>query len=185
MATAPILDVTDSRSAGREAATAQFRRLQRVRDRQRSRRRYCVMLVAPLAVLLAGAGVLVFAAVLGASLEPLLEARTAVRAGATTRPSFSTIGPGSAVTAASAPIADAVLPLPPVGDTARPAATRPSPRRSTPRAAAPDTGSVPARAGAQDDEAAPTGHGEARDAEGTDPAMAIDWLLNQSRTRGR
>ena len=55
------------------------------------------------------------------------------------------------------------------------------------KSVAPDTGTGAggARAALHGDEAAPSAPEERQEAEATDPAMAIDWLLNQSRTRGR
>jgi hypothetical protein len=180
--------VTDSRTTGQEAGTVQFQRLQRVRARQRSRRRWrLIAVLTPPAVVLAGAGVVMFVAILGATLERVLEARAPAWADTTTPPSLSTPGMEPATTAVSPPAAEATPPPSRRVDVASPAAARIAARPSTPRAAVPDTATVPRGApappDAEDDEAAPSARAERGEAEAADPATAIEWLLNGPRGR--
>jgi hypothetical protein len=120
---------------------------------------------------LAGAGVVVFAAVLGTSLEGLLDARVPAPGDPPPSPAFSTIGTGldAAITGASALVPDAAPP-----QRSAPSVARPSPARSTLRAAVPKTGAA--------EHPSPPSLEER--AEAADPASAIDWLLNRSRTNG-
>jgi hypothetical protein len=173
MATAPIADVTGSRTTGPEAGTAQFQRLQRVRARQRSRRqRSRLMLATPLAVLLAGAAVVLFADVLGASLERSAAARIPARHETATRPSVSPSGPPHDQERATEPPAAARRP---------PAPARP---RAGTRETAAATRRAPTPAAAQHDDAAQTAATDSPDAQAPDPATAIDWLLSRTRPRG-
>jgi hypothetical protein len=192
MATAPIVDATDSQATEQDVVTLQFQRLQRVRARQRSRRRHRLILIAPLLVGLAGAGVVVFAAVLGTSLEWLLDARAPTPGDPPPPPAFSTIGTGlgAAVTPASALVPDAAPPQRPPADIRPASVARPSATRSTPRAAVPQAGaaappSPPPLEERQDDAAVAPTRDEPNRVEAADAAAAIDWLLNRSRTNGR
>lgn len=185
MATAPIVDAPDSRSTEQDVVTPQFQRLQRVRARQRSRRRQRWILVSPFVVALAGAGVVVFAAVLGTSLEWLRDARALALDDPPPRPAFSTIGagPATAVTPASALVSDAAPTQPPPADSRAASVARPSATRSTPRAAVPQVGA--AAPPSEDDAAMAPARDEPSRVEAADTTAAIDWLLNRSRTNGR
>jgi hypothetical protein len=142
------------------------------------------MLAAPLLVGLAGAAVVVFAAVLGTSLEGLLDARAPTPGDPTPPPAFSTIvtDPGTAVTPVPA------LAAPPPADTravspARPARALPV-RAALPRATVTDRRSPPPLEERQDDEVvAPVPEEPSNEA--ADPTSVIDWLLNRSATNGR
>jgi hypothetical protein len=155
MTTAPVLDPTESRSVGQDAATLRFQRLERVRARQRARRRRRLILVTTLAAVFAGIGVLGFTAFRRASVEPRAHAPTTTPPLAPTRMIRPLL---------SAP--SAIVPATPTVDGVKRDASAPSPPRA-------DTTRGGALAPARD---------EPRDA---DPTAAIDWLLNPSRTRGR
>lgn len=133
---------------------------------------------------LAGAGVVVFAAVLGTSLEWLLDARALAPDDPPPHPVFSTIGagPAAAVTPASALVSDPAPPQRPPADIRAASLTRPSVTRSTPRAAVPQAGA--AAPPSQDDAAVVPARDKPSRLEAADATAAIDWLLNP-RTNGR
>ena len=161
MAMTPIVDTMEARS---------FQRLERVRARQRSRRKSRLILVAPLVVAVAGAGVVGFTGVLGSSLERLRDTRAQVPVMMPTQPAAVTTGTEPAFTPTPALVPDAPRPQRIQADA--PPAIRPTPRAAVPDAAGPRDGDLPSTAPSRD---------EPRDAEAVDPTLVIDWLLKTSR----
>ena len=183
MATTPIVDTMEARSIKRDAATLRFQRLERVRARQRSRRKYRLILVTFLVVAVAVAGVVGFTAVLGSSLERLRDARPPAPVEVPTQPAAVTTGTEPAFTAASAILPHAIRPQRIQIDA--PPAIRPTPRAAGPDPTAPRDGDSPSRSSNQGGSATAPSRDEPRDAEAVDPTLVIDWLLQTSRTRGR
>jgi hypothetical protein len=167
MATMSVREESDSGSREHDAASLRFQRLERVRARQRARRRGRLILITLLVATLAGVGVLGFTTVRGTSSERASEARSGAAIGTPARPVEPIAPPGpvelalpprsvpitSTLTAGSTP--SRPTPLPP---TAGPAARDASP----PRMPAPAVGRSPAP-----------------DTDERDATAAIDWLLKK------
>lgn len=174
MATAPVLVPLESRSMGQDAEPLRFQRLERVRARQRARRRVQLFLLTTLAIAVMGAGVLGFTAIRRTSMDRRgspseSEAAEVVKPpGALPAATGSAFGPPSAVT-----------PPPTRADSVRRDATQPpriqleTDRRARPLSDSPGRGAVvPSR-------------NEPHDAEAVDQTAVIEWLLKTSRARGR
>jgi hypothetical protein len=161
MATAPVLDPIESRSIGQDAATRRFQRLERVRARQRARRRRRWILITTLVVALAGTSVLGFTAVRRASFDRRDQAPPPAPVAVPAPPAAETIATPPAITPRPG-----VTPAPTRADEVKRDATPPSP----PRPDSPRSGAT-----------APT-RSEPPDADGT---AAIDWLLKTSRPAGQ
>jgi hypothetical protein len=170
MATAPVLDPIDSRSTGQDAATLRFQRLERVRARQRARRRHRLIIATLLVTAVAVSGVLGFTAVRGTS---------PARAGHLARPATVDMprpatGTRDDRATAVTPAPSAPLPAPLVQRNATPA------RRVQPAALPPTRGatSVSDRA----DETGPVpSPAERTDADPADATAVIDWLIKAPR----
>jgi hypothetical protein len=200
MPTAPLLDsAIESRLLEQHAATLQFLRLERVRARQRSRRKHRVI-VTTLGMALAGVGVLGFIVVRGTSFERLGHFRTQAPASMPAREAVSTPARDSPFSPTSTfvpPLARVEEVKPDVGQAHRIQANGPpahglkspprglSTRAVVPGEAAPDTSrsnQLPHRqAGGVTDPS----RAEQSPAEVVDPAAVIDWLLKTSRTRSK
>jgi hypothetical protein len=172
MATTPALVPIESGSLGHDAEILRFQRLERVRARQRARRRHRVFLVTPLVIALAAAGVLGFAAIRRTSFERLGSPSTPA--------SIEILKPLPALPAATGSASgapSAVVPPPTRADGVKREATQPpriqieAGRQARPRPDSQGRGPV-----------APS-RDEPHDAEAVDPTAAIDWLLKTSRTR--
>ena len=163
MATAPVLDPFDSRSTGQDDATLGFQRLQRVRARQRARRRHRLVIATLLVTVLAVTGIFGFTA-----------ARRTSPAPETPRASIGTRDDrASADTPPPAPRPASLAELPPVAPRARrvrPAALPPSPRGTPVSDGAGETTPAPSPA-------------ERTDADPVDATAVIDWLLRAPRGR--
>ena len=172
MATAPVLDPGDSRSIGQDVDTLRFQRLERVRARQRARRRHRLILATTLMIALAGVGVLGFTAIRRTSFERLGSPRAPAPVGVL-RP----VAASPAATSSALGPPAAIVPPPTRVDGVKRAATQPpriqadADRRARPLSDGQGGGAV-----------APS-RDEQRDAEAVDPTAAIDWLLKTSRTR--
>jgi len=161
MATAPVLVSIESRSMRRDAETLRFQRLERVRARQRARRRHQLFFVT-LVIALAAASVVGFTAIRRTSSERLGSASAAPPVAIVKPPAASPAATGSA-----SPPPSAVVPAP----TRAEGVKREADRRAHPRSDSQGRGAV-----------APSREAP-HDAEAVDPTAAIDWLLKTSRTR--
>ena len=161
MATAPVLVSIESRSMRRDAETLRFQRLERVRARQRARRRHQLFFVT-LVIALAAASVVGFTAIRRTSSERLGSASAAAPVEIVKPPAASPAATGSA-----SPPPSAVVPAP----TRAEGVKREADRRARPRSDSQGRGAV-----------APS-RDAPHDAEAVDPTAAIDWLLKTSRTR--
>jgi len=195
MATAPLLEsVIESRLLEEDAATLQFQRLERVRARLRSRRRY-VVIVTTLGVVLAGAGVLSF--VRGNGFERLGHFRTQAPAKIPAQGAVSTPAGDSVLSATPTlvpPPARADEVTSDVAQTHRVQANGPpaqglkslprgrSRRAVVPGGAAPDPSRSNQRTERQAGGVTDPSRAEQSAAEVVDPAPVIDWLLKTSRT---
>lgn len=180
MATAPVFDASESDPSERDAAALRFGRLERVRALQRARRRRRAVLALIAVTTLAGATMLVLAAVRQPSagrpadtgLRP--PAPSPARASAPVHP-VQAPAPASAVHATPATIEPGRV-APTAGSPATPPANIPAPHRQPAKApaAAPH---VP--------EASASPRADPADPEAADPSAVIDWLLHTSRPTAR
>jgi hypothetical protein len=166
MATVPVLDPIESRSIGEDAATLQFRRLERVRARLGARRRYRLFIATMLVIILASVGVLGFTATRRTSFERLGSPGAPAPVG-TLKPAAS-----PATDSAFGPPAAIVLP-PRRVDLVKRDATHPSRLRANAKRRG-----RPLSDGQGGGAAAPSWQQE--DVEVVDPTTAIDWLLKTS-----
>jgi hypothetical protein len=204
MATAPLLDsAIESRLLEQDAATLQFQRLERVRARQRSRRRHRVI-VTTLGMALAGVGVLGFIVVRGTSFERLGHFRTQAPASMPAQGAVSTPARDSALSPTSTLVppparADDVKPdvKPDVAQAHRVQANGPpayglkspprglSTRPVVPGESAPDLSRLNQLPDRQAGGVTDPSRAEQSAAEVVEPAAVIDWLLKTSRTRSK
>jgi hypothetical protein len=147
MATISVREASESGSREQDAANLRFQRLERVRARQRARRRGRLILITLLVATLAGVSVLGFTTVRGTSSERAGEARSEAVIGTPAWPMEPMSAPSTV---------ELTLPPRPVPPTTGPAAREASPPRMT----APAVGRSPAP---ETDE--------------RDATAAIDWLL--------
>jgi hypothetical protein len=161
MATAPVLDPFDSRSTGQDDATLGFQRLQRVRARQRARRRHRLVIATLLVTVLAVTGVFGFTA-----------ARRTWPAPETPRTSIAT--PADRATADTPPPAPRPAPLADVPRNALRA------RRVQPNALPPTRPAASVSDGAGETTPVPS-PAEPTDADPVDATAVIDWLLRAPR----
>jgi hypothetical protein len=174
LATGPGPDAVDSGSNERDAADLRFQRLERVRERRRSRRQRWLIFISVLVLAMAGVCALGFTALRRVSLERPGAVGARVPVGAVTLP----VAPSPAVPVAPAllgpPITNAPTsapsPTPTEGATADAAVPRRAPPEATPaRDVTPPTTrviGVPAPS-----------RGEPTSSEPADGTAAIDWLL--------
>jgi hypothetical protein len=161
MVTISVSDASESGASEQDVASRRFQRLERVRARQRARRRNRLILVAMLVAALTGAGVLAFTAVRGTSSEPVGDARSRQPVGtpppatAPALPPRPATGTPSASTPAPFGAKSSTVPPPRIQMDASPAREVQSPATGV-------TGPSP---------------GAPREAEADDGAAAIDWLL--------
>jgi hypothetical protein len=179
----PVLDSIESRSIEKDE-TLRFERLERVRARQRARRRQRLIFVTVLTTTLAGIGILGF--------TKRHTASTAVGNPPAVRPMFTIApapsGDGELKRDAAAPprLPDAAPPsrLPDSAPPLRlPDAAALPPR--LPAVAPPPAPHSPAPPAGRSGGATVPSRAEPRDAEAGDSTAAIDWLLKTSRTGSR
>ena len=177
MATIAGPNPIDSGSNEREAEELRFHRLERVRARQRASRQRRLILISTLALALAGAVVLGFAAIRRASSGH-------VDAAGAPPPvmSVTPVAPAPAPEKTSAPPTSAPMPARSEGASADVAA----PRRGqldvlTPVAPPPTNRATGSSAPARGDQRS----GDQRSSEVGDPTAVIDWLLKTSRAKGQ
>jgi len=172
MATAPVLDPIESRSIGQDAETLRFERLERVRARQRARRRHRLILATSLLIALAGIGVLGFTAIRRTSSERVGSPGAPASVG---MPKPAAASPAATGSAFGPPAA--IAPLPARADGVKRDATQ------SPRIQADADRRARPRPDSQDGGAVAPPRGEQQNADAVDPTAAIDWLLKTSRTR--
>jgi hypothetical protein len=160
-----VQDAIESGSLGQDAATLQFRRLERVRARQRARRRLRFIRATALVMALAGIGVVGFTALHRTSVQP--PGASPVR-GAVSDAAPPSVAPPAAREPAPRP---AIAPAAPRDDAPAHDATRS--RRTR-------VGTDPPTTGESD-----RSRRESPPAEIVDATAVIDWLLNTSPTDPR